>query len=178
MRRLVCVVLLLSGCLRARATVVHPTDIERSSGGGGSSTTIARGSSNTPETTAASTNIGSVELGALIPFRTHRDSARVHIAPGVRVFGSDAGNVLFGVAVGADFVNRFTLEGSVYIGDGHDDPEVIDQAVDLFTGITMDAGSTSFAIGPSVGLLMMPGGHSTVMVGLGLRFTAANRDAQ
>lgn len=171
MRWLACVVL-LAGCLRARATVVHPTELERSSGSG-PNTTIAREASETPETATPSSNIGSVELGVLIPFRNNRDSARVHIAPGLRIFNSDAKTVLAGVAVGADFVNRFALEGSVYIGDGHDDPEVIEQVVDLFAGLTMDARSTSIAIGPSVGLLMMPGGNSVVMVGLGLRFAGA-----
>ena len=172
MRWLACVVL-LAGCLRARATVVHPTELERSSHSG-PNTTIARDTSENPDPETASANIGSIELGVLIPFRNNRDSARVHIAPGIRILKADDETVLAGVAIGADFVNRFALEGSVYFGDGQGgDPEAVDQVMDLFAGVTMDARSTSIAIGPSVGLLAMPGGTSIVMFGLGLRFTGA-----
>jgi len=175
MRWLACVVL-LAGCLRARATVVHPTDVERSSNSAG--TSIARETSETPEETAASTsNIGSIELGVLIPFRNNRNSARVHIAPGIRILKGDDETVLAGVAIGADFVNRFALEGSVYFGDGQNgDPEAIDQVMDVFAGVTMDARSTSIAVGPSVGLLSMPGGNSIVMFGLGVRLMGAARE--
>jgi len=174
MRWLACVVL-LTGCLRARATVVHPTELERSSHSN-SDTSIARTPSETPEapeTATPSSNLGSIELGVMFPFRNNRNSARVHIAPGIRIFNSDAEAVFAGVAIGADFRNRFAVEGSLYIGDAHGDLEAIDQVVDLFAGVTMDARSTSIAVGPSVGLLMMPGGRSVAMFGLGLRFTGA-----
>ena len=171
MRWLACICL-LAGCLRARATAVHPTELERSTSSS-PGTAIARETSETPDASSSSSNLGSIELGVLIPFRSNRDSARVHIAPGIRIFNSDADTVLAGVAVGADFPNRFALEGSVYIGDGRADPEVIEQVVDVFAGVTMAARPTSIAIGPSVGLLMMPGGHSVVMVGLGLRLSGA-----
>jgi hypothetical protein len=170
MRWLACVVL-LAGCLRARATAIHPTELERSSGGSGGQT-IARTTSETSETDA-STSLGSVEVGGSFTFRKDRESARVHIAPGVRIFNSDPGTPLFGVAVGADFRNHFALEGSVYVGDGHDDPAVIEQVVDVFAGYSLDARATSLAIGPSVGMLMMPGGGSVVMLGLGLRVSGA-----
>src|SRR5687768_12613650 len=98
MRWIACVVL-LAGCLRARATVVHPTEHERSSNSG-SSTTIARGTSETPEP-APSSNIGSLEVGALFPFRNNRDTARVHIAPGIRVLQADDTTLMAGVAIGA-----------------------------------------------------------------------------
>jgi hypothetical protein len=170
MRWLACVVF-LAGCLRARATAIHPTEIERSTSGSGGKT-IARTTSETPESDA-STSLGSVEVGGSFMFRNDRDSARVHIAPGVRIFNSEPGNLLFGVAVGADFRNDFALEGSVYVGDGHDDPAAIEQVVDVFAGYSLDARSTSLAIGPSVGMLMMPGGGSVVMLGLGLRVSGA-----
>jgi hypothetical protein len=174
MKWLACVVL-LAGCLRARATVVHPTELSRSNPTG-PGTSIARASSESPQDLDAETpgTLGSIELGVLVPFRSNRNSARVHIAPGIRILNSDAENVLAGVAIGADFVNRFALEGSVYFGDGGGgDPTVIDQVMDLFAGVTMDARSTSIAIGPSVGLLSMPGGSSIVMFGLGVRVTGA-----
>ena len=171
MRWLAVVALLLTGCLRARATVIHPTELTRSSHTGPNNS-IARTASETPEVESPEmSNISSLELGVLVPFRKDADSARVHIAPGIRVF--DTGMVMGGVALGADFKNRFALEGSVYFGDGHADPTVIEQAVDLFGGVTTDVRSTSLAIGPSVGLLMMPGGNSVVMVGLGVRVTGA-----
>jgi hypothetical protein len=158
----------LVGCIRARATVVHPTELEPAGSGGGE--TIARAAS-PQESTEPRSNLGSIELGALIPFRNGHSSTRVHLAPGIRIFSSNHETVLAGVAIGADFANRFALEGSIYIGDGDSDPEVIDQAVDLFAGVTMNARSTTIAVGPSVGMLMMPGGNSSVMVGFGLRVT-------
>jgi hypothetical protein len=45
--------------------------------------------------------------------------------------------------------------------------------VDVFAGYSLDARATSLAIGPSVGMLMMPGGGSVVMLGLGLRVSGA-----
>jgi hypothetical protein len=111
------------------------------------------------------------EVGALIPFRNGHSSTRVHIAPGIRIFSSNPETVLAGVAIGADFANRFALEGSIYVGDGDSDPAVIEQVVDLFAGMTMTARATTIAVGPSVGMLMMPGGNSGVMVGFGLRLT-------
>jgi hypothetical protein len=184
MRWLACF-LLLAGCLRARATVVHPTDLERSSGGSGSHTTIAREAPQArevPPAAGASTNLVSVELGALVPLSATHESTRVHIAPGVRIFGSQVGSVLWGLAVGADFVgNRrgpgFALEGSVHVGNGGNDPDAIEQALDVFAGVTVHSSrtSTSIAIGPSVGVLGMPGGHSVVTVGLGLRLTGGQR---
>jgi hypothetical protein len=181
MRWLACSVL-LAGCLRARATVVHPTELVRTSSDSGSTTAIARttpAASEVPQVDDSSTNLISVELGALIPFGAHESSAHIHVAPGVRIFGSQASSPLWGVAVGADFVGKgrgpgFALEGSVHVGNGGNDPEIIDQALDVFAGVTVHASrrtSTSIAIGPSVGVLGMPGGHSVVMVGLGLRLT-------
>jgi hypothetical protein len=169
---LVLYLLCLVGCLRARATVVHPTGLERTTSGGGE--TIARGAS-VPEmeTPDANANIGSIEVGAMFPFRNGHSTTRVHIAPGIRIFSSNRETVLAGVAIGADFANRFALEGSVYVGDGYSDPEVIDQAVDIFAGMTMSARSTTIAVGPSLGMLMMPGGNSAVMLGVGLRVTTA-----
>ena len=177
MRWLACVVL-LAGCLRARATVVHPTDVEHSSHSG-PDTTIARETSETPaeETTTSASNIGSLELGVMIPFRNNRNSARIHIAPGIRIIKGDDETVLAGVAIGADFVNRFALEGSAYFGDGQNgDPAAIDQVMDLFAGVTMGARSTSIAIGPTGGQLTKPGGNSIVMFGLGVRLMGAPRE--
>lgn len=164
-------VVLLTGCLRARATVIHPTELTRSSHTGPDNS-IARTASETPAVEAPElSNIGSLELGVMVPFRKDSDSARVHIAPGIRMF--DTGMVMAGVAIGADFKNRFALEGSAYFGDGGADPTVYEHAVDIFGGITTDVRSTSLAIGPSVGMLMMAGGNSVVMVGLGVRVTGA-----
>jgi hypothetical protein len=188
MRWLACfVVVLAAGCLRARATVVHATDLERSHSSG-STTAIAREAPQVraaplereaPQRAGESANLGSVELGAMLPLTTNRDAARVHIAPGVRIFSSQASSVLWGVAVGADFVRSrrgpgFAVEGSLHLGNGGNDPEAIEQALDLFAGVTVHSSrpSTSIAIGPSVGVLGMPGGHSVVMVGLGLRLTS------
>ncbi|MEO8707000.1 MAG: hypothetical protein ABI867_43635 [Kofleriaceae bacterium] len=179
MRWLVCCVL-LAGCLRARATVIHPTELERS-GGAGTHTTIARtapATRETPSEVVESPTLASVELGALLAFDGTRGSARVHVAPGIRIFSSQLSQVLFGVAVGADFVRDhgpgFAIEGSYHAGNGGNDPLVIEQALDLFAGVSMHSKnrvSASMAIGPSVGVLAMPGGHSVVMVGLGLRLT-------
>ena len=179
MRWLACLVL-LAGCLRARATAVHPTEDARASNGTGSSTAIARAAPSAREvpqpSAEESTNLVSVELGALVPFTAAHDSTRIHVAPGVRVFGSQLSTVLFGVAVGADYVGSrgpgFALEGSVYVGNGGGDTAVIEQAIDLFAGVTVSGRArTSVAVGPSVGMLAMPGGHSVVMVGLGLRLS-------
>jgi hypothetical protein len=182
MRWLACVIL-LAGCLRARATAVHPTGIERVNGGPGSPGAITRGG--TPlmrevpqQPTEASTNLASLELGAMVTFNTPPDSPRVHLAPGVRIFG--ANSVLFGVAVGTDFVNRrrgsgLALEGSVHAGGGDsNDPTTIQVALDMFAGVTLHSRYSAVAIGPSIGLLGMPGGHSVVMLGLGLRVTGGN----
>lgn len=159
----------LVGCLRACATVVHPTDIERTGGGGGE--TIAR-SAAPQEPTEDGATLGSIEVGALIPFNNGHSSTRVHLAPGVRIFSANPETVLAGLAVGADFANGFALEGSVHVGDGMSNPAVIDQVVDVFAGMTIKASSTTLAVGPSVGLLMMPGAHSNVMIGFGLRLTS------
>lgn len=176
MRWLACC-LLLAGCLRARTTVVHVTDHERSSGDDGS--TIARtlpAANEVPQSERSAANLGSLEVGALVPFKL--DTARVHLSPGVRIFNSQPGSVLFGVAVGADFLgNRrgpgFALEGSIYAGNSGPDPTLIVQALDLFAGVTMHPrrAPVSWAVGPSLGVLGNPGGHSVVMFGLGLRVT-------
>lgn len=176
MRWLACCVL-LAGCLRARATVVHPTEHERSSNGlGGTAIARTAPAGEISQPAPESSSLGSLEVGALVPFKL--DTARVHLAPGVRIFDSHPGRALFGVAVGADFLNRrgpgFALEGSVHAGNSSSDTTVIVQAVDVFAGITFQPGRTpmSWAIGPSLGMLGMPGGHSVVMMGLGLRVTS------
>ncbi len=178
MRWLACCVL-LAGCLRARATVVHSTGHEGGSRGLGDSA-IARTAPAADEVSAppdTNPNLGSLELGALVPFTL--ESARVHLAPGVRIFDSHPGRVLFGVAVGADFLGKrrgpgFALEGSVHAGNSSPDTTVVVQAVDVFAGVTMQSNRTpmTFAIGPSLGMLGMPGGHSVVTMGLGLRVTS------
>ena len=166
----------LAGCLRARTTVVHLTDVERSSGGRGSVIARVDPTRETPQAPEQSPNLASLELGALVPFKNINDSTRVHLAPGIRVFNGQGGSMLFGVAVGADFEPRsgpgFALEGSVHAGDSSPDPTHIEQALDLFTGVTFRARDTTLAVGPSLGLLGLPGGHSIVMIGLGLRFTS------
>jgi hypothetical protein len=161
--------------------VVHPTDHERSSGDRGS--TIARlapATSDTSQPADTSSKLGSLELGAMVPFPL--ETARVHLAPGVRIFDSHPGSVLFGVAVGADFFGNgrgpgFALEGSVHAGNSGPDPTLIVQAVDLFAGVTLRPARTpmSVAVGPSLGILGMPGGQSVVMLGLGLRVTSGSK---
>lgn len=177
MRRLA-VCFLLTGCLRARATVVHPTDHERSSSGTGGST-IARidpAVDEVPTPAGAPANLGSFELGAVVPFELPH--ASVHLSPGVRIFNSHPDAVLFGVAVGADFLGErrgpgLALEGSVHAGNSSADRSVIVQAVDVFAGVTMNRRApVTWAVGPSVGMLGMPGGASVVTVGLGLRVTS------
>ena len=175
---------LLAGCVRARVTAVHPTQAEHTASGAGSGMTIARTApasevSNPPADTSA--NLVSVELGALVPFRT--ETANVHIAPGVRMFSGQGGSILWGTAVGADFFgNRrgpwFALEGSIFAGNSSNDRNHIVQALDLFTGVTVHskAASSSIAIGPSLGILGLPGGHSNVIVGLGIRLTGGSKD--
>lgn len=180
MRWLVCCVL-LTGCLRARATVVHPTDHVRDSSGNGGST-IARTnpasevSTPTPSPEGSPANLGSIELGAMVPFKLPH--ANVHIAPGVRIFNQHPDAVLFGAAVGADFLgNRrgpgFALEGSIHAGNSSPDRSVIVQAVDVFAGVTLTSrrAPMTWAVGPSVGMLGLPGGASVVTLGLGLRVT-------
>jgi len=185
MSRLGFLILLLigcaGGCLRARATVVHPTDHERASSGAGGSTIARLPAVDQPPVPAPSgvpANLGSFEVGALVPFEL--PTARVHLAPGVRMFDSHPGAVLFGAAVGADFRGRrggpgFALEGSVHAGNSSPDRTVIVQAVDVFAGITLHASrfASAIAIGPSLGMLGLPGGASVVTLGLGLRFTTA-----
>ncbi len=182
MRWLACFVM-LAGCLRARATIVHETGVERTSGGKGS--TIARVDParevpDAPEEPVA--NRMSLELGALVPFKAINETTRVHIAPGVRYFGGEHGSVLFGVAVGADYVGEhggpgFALEGSIHAGNSSPDLQVIEQAIDLFAGVTLRSrhAQSTIAVGPSVGVLGLPGGHSVMTFGLGLRVTG-NRD--
>lgn len=156
--------------------MVHPTDQERDSTGTGGGT-IARTNPAievpTPAPEGPPTNLGSLELGAVVPFELSH--ASVHLAPGVRIFNSHPDAVLFGVAVGADFLgNRrgpgFALEGSVHAGNSSSDRSVIVQAVDVFAGVTMNSRRTrvTWAVGPSVGMLGMPGGASVVTLGLGL----------
>jgi hypothetical protein len=177
MRWLVCFVL-LTGCLRARATMIHPTELGRVSGTG-SHASITRTAPSSeqppaPQSVDESTRIGSLELGALIAFGGTHDSARVHIAPGVRIFRNDVTSVLGGVAVGVDFPRGFAFEGSLHAGGGGNDPNTVQVAADVFAGFTLHSSSTStsIAVGPSVGLLGLPGGHSVVMLGLGLRLTS------
>jgi hypothetical protein len=174
MRWLACFVL-LAGCVRARATVVHPTDTERQA----------------PEPSPASPDLWSVELGALVPFEAGaRDPIHVHIAPGVRLFGSQPSAPLWGVAIGADVLRAsratgFAFEGAVYLGNGGNDPAAIEQAIDLFAGVAVHARrsvltssiDSAIAVGPSIGILGMPGGHAVVMYGLGIRATGARRSA-
>jgi hypothetical protein len=175
MRSIVCLVL-LAGCLRARATVVHPTNLERSHNSSGADPVIARQAPHAvevsqPQPDDGGTNLASIELGAVIPF----DDTRVHLAPGVRIF--NANSVLWGIAVGADFgPNRhrpsFALEGSLYAGDGPVASNTVQTTVDLFAGVAIASrrsAISSIAIGPSIGVLGMPGGHTVVTVGLGLR---------
>ena len=176
MRWFLCLVL-VGGCLRARATVVHPTDHERDSGASGS--TIARtlpaaSEAEQPDPSSIPSNLGSIEVGAIVPFTL--DTATVHIAPGLRVFNSHPDAPLFGVAVGADFLGKrrgpgFALEGSVHAGSSGNDPSLIVQAVDVFGGITLHGkrAPMTWAVGPSVGILGMPGGHSVYTFGLGIR---------
>ncbi len=181
--------------------MVHPTDHERDSSGTGGGT-IARTKPAadelpTPAPEGSPANFGSLELGAVVPFELPH--ASVHLAPGVRIFNSHPDAVLFGVAVGADFLgNRrgpgpyngtnanpagkptlgpgFALEGSMYAGNSSPDRSVIVQAVDVFAGVTMSSRRTrvTWAVGPSVGMLGMPGGASVVTLGLGLRVTSKN----
>jgi len=172
----------LAGCVRARTTVVHLTDVERTSGGRGSVIARVDPTQQQPEAPQQSANLASVELGALVPFKNINDSTRVHIAPGVRIFNNHADKPLFGVAVGADFEPHaggtgFALEGSIHAGDSSPDVTVIEQALDLFTGVTFHARSmeSTIAVGPSLGILGLPGGQSVITVGLGVRFTGAQR---
>jgi len=122
-----------------------------------------------------SANRVSVELGALVPFRNPHQSTRIYLAPGARIFGGDHGSVLWGVSVGADVDTGrgpgFALEGSVHAGDSSSDSKVIEQALDIFTGITLhsDRASSTLAIGPSFGVLGLPGGHSVFTLGLAVR---------
>ena len=164
--------------MRVRTTAVHLTDVDRTSGGRGS--TIARidPTHETPQAPEQSPNLASLELGALVPFKNINDTTHVHIAPGVRIFNNHADKPLFGVAVGADYEPRnggpgFALEGSIHAGDSSPDLTVIEQALDLFTGVSFHSNraSTTFAVGPSLGILGLPGGHSVVTIGLGLRLT-------
>ncbi len=163
--------------------MVHPTDQARDSSGTGgvtiARTTPAAEEVPTPAPEGPPANLGSLELGAVVPFELPH--ARVHLAPGVRIFNSHPDAVLFGVAVGADFLgNRrgpgFALEGSVHAGNSSSDRSVIVQAVDVFAGVTMSSRRTpvTWALGPSVGMLGMPGGASVVTLGLGLRVTSRN----
>lgn len=181
MRWLACC-LLLTGCLRARATVVHATDHERDSTSTGGSTIARTNPAIEPPAAPdeSSANLGSIELGAVVPFELPHTN--VHLAPGVRIFNSHPDHPLFGVAVGADFLgNRrgpgFALEGSVYAGNSNPDVSVIVQAVDLFAGVTLGRQRTpvTWAIGPSVGMIGLPGGASVVTLGLGLRVTSRQR---
>jgi hypothetical protein len=175
MRWLACC-LLLVGCVRARGTLVHATEHERTSGASGS--TIARTLPATDEVSPPAgnnpSNLASLELGAVVPFPL--ETAHVHLAPGVRIFGS--GEILYGVAVGADFLGTrggpgFALEGSVHAGNSGPDPFLIVQAVDLFAGVTLHGNQApvAVAIGPSVGIIGMPAGHSVYTMGLALRIT-------
>jgi len=178
--RWIAVFVLLAGCVRARMTVVHPTNVERTSGGRGA--TIARvdpaGTADpvhdAPQPAEAANRV-SVELGALVPFGTVRESTRIYLAPGARIFGGDHGSVLWGVSVGADFANGrgpgLAVEGSVHAGDSSSDTQVIEQALDVFAGVTLRADrlSSTVAIGPSFGVLGLPGGHSVLTIGLALR---------
>ena len=182
MRWLACTVLLV-GCVRARATAVTPTDLERTNGGTNTHGAIARTAPSQVEVppdeapAAHAPSPVSIELGAMIALSGPHDAARVHLAPGVRIFGSRVDAPLWGVAAGVDFLgNRrgpgFALEGSVYAGSGGGTyPDTVETALDLFAGITMHARTSAIAIGPSVGLLAMPGGESVVMLGLGVRVT-------
>jgi hypothetical protein len=173
MRWLVCMVL-LAGCLRARATAVHPTEAQSVSGDTGPGPALARQAPQ-PSGESESSNLASMELGAVFGFDS-LDSARVHVAPGVRIFDSQSKNLLWGVAVGYDYVGRgrrtgLALEGSAYVGNAGGNTAIIEQAIDVFAGVTVhsERAATSVAVGPSVGMLAMPGGNSVVMVGLGLR---------
>ena len=153
--------------------MVHPTDLERSQTSNGRNS-IARTDSPTIDTPPdASSNLMSVEVGALVPFETGR--AHVHLAPGARYFGSPASSVLFGVAVGADFENQhgpgFALEGSVYAGNSSSDLRHVEDSIDLFAGVTLPSKHGAIAVGPSAGMIGMPGGHSVMTLGLGLRLT-------
>jgi hypothetical protein len=179
MRWVACLVL-LAGCLRARATVVHQTGVEHTSGGSGSTIARVDPAREVPEGPEPIANRMSLELGALVPFKNVNETTRIHIAPGVRYFGGDHGSVLFGVAVGADYEGDhggpgFALEGSIHAGNSSPDLQVIEQAVDLFAGVTVRSRRTqsAIAIGPSIGLLGLPGGQSVMTFGLGLRVTGA-----
>ena len=167
-------VVLLTGCLQARASVIHPTGDTRTESGA-SATSIARTTSGEqPEPTAAQRDpdFSSVEINALVPLSSSHDSVRFHLAPGLRILGSQPKTPMFGLAVGADFERGFALESSVYVGNANDDTKVVEQSLDLFAGVTLDSAMmhSSIAIGPSAGILAMPGGHSELMIGLGLRF--------
>ena len=163
--------------------MVHPTDHEggrASAGATISRTAPAVDQMPTPAPAGPPSNLGSLELGGVVPFELPH--ASVHLSPGVRIFNSHPDAVLFGVAVGADFLGDrrgpgFALEGSVHAGNSSPDRSVIVQAVDLFAGVTMTSRRTpvTWAVGPSVGMLGMPGGASVVTVGLGLRVTSRNR---
>ena len=181
MRWLACC-LLLVGCLRARATAIYPSEHERSSGGPAVGGSIARtdpaNAITQPANDPSAANLVSFEVGALFPFQTS-DSTRVHIAPGARIFGSQLDALLFGVAVGAELVRPgrpgFTIEGSLHAGNINSDPKTIDQALDVFAGVTLQSKRSSVAVGPSVGILASPGGQSVVMFGLGVRLTNSSR---
>lgn len=178
MRWLVCCIA-LAGCVRVRATVVHPTEHARESSGA-SGSTIARTAPATdvvPDPPEQRQNLGSLELGAMVPFDAY-GGVQVHLAPGVRIFDSHPGSILWGVAVGADWRGSrggpgFALEGSVHAGSSGSDRTLIVQAVDVFTGVTIHPhrAPMSMAIGPSLGVLGMPGGASVITVGLGFRVT-------
>lgn len=179
MRWLACC-LLLAGCLRARGTVIHPTGYERTSGasGGTIARTLPATTEDTPPADAGPTNTASFELGALVPFPL--PSANFHLAPGVRIFSS--GEILYGLATGADFHGRrggpgFALEGSVHAGNSGPDRALIVQALDVFGGITLHSPRSrmTVAVGPSLGVIGLPAGRSVYTMGLGLRITSRNR---
>jgi hypothetical protein len=120
-----------------------------------------------------------MELGVPLRIDALDGASRIHIAPGARIFASQADEVLWGVAVGIDYVGHrrgpgLALEASVHIGNGNNDPTIIDQTLDLFAGVTLDSRRTSstIAVGPSIGVLAMPGNNSVVMVGLGIRLSS------
>lgn len=178
MRWVACGLLLAAGCLRARGTVVHPTGYERTSGASGGTIARTLPATVTPPAEATPSNTASLELGALVPFPLA--TADVHLAPGVRLFSS--GEILYGIAAGADFRGKrggpgFALEGSVHAGNSGPDRALIVQALDVFGGVTLPSSRSklSVAIGPSLGVIGLPAGRSVYTMGLGLRITSRNR---